>query len=92
MKSQYDRVLAVLKAAAQPLSLFEIRQAIMARFERMDSEAGISARIRDIRHDLEKAQAGTICARREQGKAWCRYSVRNPTSDSRRIDQGQLIC
>lgn len=79
MKSQYDRVLAVLKAAVQPMSLFEIKEAISARFERMDSEAGISARIRDIRHDLERSRAGTVCAVREQGKAWFRYRVEKIT-------------
>jgi len=89
MRSQYDRVLAVLKAAAKPLSLFEIREAITARFERMDSEAAISARIRDIRHDLERNQTGTICAVREQGKAWCRYRVEKVTGAQ---DQGRLIC
>ncbi|MBX9755847.1 MAG: hypothetical protein K2X80_13915 [Pseudomonadaceae bacterium] len=73
--TQYERVLAVLDRSAVPLALHEIKDAILARFEQMDSEAGISARIRDIRHDLEGRKAGTVEAVRAPGRAWYRYFV-----------------
>ncbi len=73
--TQYQRVLAVLEASTIPMALFEIKQAILARFEQVDSEAGISARIRDIRHDLESQNTGTIAAHRVPDKAWYRYRV-----------------
>ena len=74
--TQYQRVLAVLEASSIPMALFEIKQAILARFEQLDSEAGISARIRDIRHELEAQNTGTIESVREPHKAWHRYKVR----------------
>lgn len=86
--TQYKRVLAVLEKASAPLALFEIKAAIMARFQRMDSEAGISARIRAIRHDLEGQQAGTVETARAPGKAWFRYRVARLADGD--LDAGQL--
>lgn len=61
--SQYDRVKAVLQAATKPLALCEIRRRILMRFSVSDSEAAISARIRDIRHDLQK-EGFTVASQR----------------------------
>ncbi len=47
---QIDRVRAVLMDG-QPRTLWMIRSDILKRFNKMDSEAGISARIRDLRAD-----------------------------------------
>ena len=77
MKSQYARVLAVLESAANPLSLFEIKDAILARFKLTDSEAAISARIRDIRHN---SVTGTVNSLRQPGKSWFRYWVKSNNS------------
>lgn len=48
-ESQIGRVFLVLRDADYWLQLHEIGEAINARFNRMDSHAGISARIRELR-------------------------------------------
>ncbi|MBH8578771.1 hypothetical protein [Bisbaumannia pacifica] len=48
-ESQLGRVYLVLRDADYWLQLHEIGEAILARFERMDSHAAISARIRQLR-------------------------------------------
>lgn len=48
-ESQLGRTYLVLRDADTWLQLHEIGEAILARFERMDSHAGISARIRQLR-------------------------------------------
>lgn len=58
--SQYIRVKKVLEQAERPLALFEIQTRIKLIFGAMDSDAAISARIRDIRHDLQARNEGTI--------------------------------
>lgn len=50
--TQYARVKSVLEEADKPLSLFQIRRRIRESFNRIDSECAISARIREVRHDL----------------------------------------
>lgn len=47
--SQIGRVYLVLSEATYWLQLHEIGEAILARFGQMDSHAGISARIRELR-------------------------------------------
>ena len=80
MKTQYSRVMTILEAASKPLALFEIRTAILERFKQMDSEAGISARIRNIRQRLEVEGAGTVHAEKADGASWFRYCIkRNAT-------------
>ncbi len=73
--SQYQRVEAVLRDTEKPLALHEIHAAIRARFEVFDSEAAISARIREIRHDLESQGRGTVHSEPVSGKAYWRYRV-----------------
>lgn len=58
--SQYIRVKKVLEQAERPLALFEIQTRIKHIFGVMDSDAAISARIRDIRHDMQQKNEGTI--------------------------------
>lgn len=48
-ESQLGRVYLVLRDADYWLQLHEIGDSILARFRRMDSHAGISARIRELR-------------------------------------------
>jgi len=48
-ESQLGRTFMVLRDADYWLQLHEIGDAILARFNRMDSHAGISARIRELR-------------------------------------------
>ena len=61
-ESQLGRTYLVLRDADYWLQLHEIGEAILARFERMDSHAGISARIRELRH-----QGQTIVSREVKG-------------------------
>lgn len=61
--TQYQRVKTILSKADRPLALFEIAAMIRLEFGRYDSDAAISARIRDIRHDLEKSNQGTIAGK-----------------------------
>ena len=58
--SQYIRVKKVLEQAERPLALFEIQRRIKLIFGVIDSDAAISARIRDIRQDLQAENKGTI--------------------------------
>jgi hypothetical protein len=60
--TQLSRVLGILETSSNPLALFEIKAAILERFRQLDSEGGISARIRNIRHLLKNDGAGTVCA------------------------------
>lgn len=57
-ESQLGRTYLVLRDAEGWLQLHEIGAEILARFNRMDSHAGISARIRELRH-----QGQTIVSR-----------------------------
>lgn len=75
MLSQYQRVKKVLEDADAPLALFQIREKILERFVQTDSDSAISARIRDIRHDLDQDKLGTIINHRVPGKAYVRYEL-----------------
>lgn len=72
---QYDRVKEVLQRTERPLPLHSIHDEIRHHFGVLDSEAAISARIRDIRHDLEKSGEGTVYSERVPEKAYHRYRV-----------------
>lgn len=72
---QYERVQKVLTDTREPLALHQIRVAILHEFDKSDSEAAISARIRDIRHDLEHNETGTVWSERVDGKSYYRYRV-----------------
>lgn len=73
--SQYARVQKVLESTKAPLALHEIHEAIRIQFGVLDSEAAISARIREIRHAVEVAGAGYIHTERAEGKAYLRYRL-----------------
>ncbi|MDV6318778.1 hypothetical protein [Chromohalobacter sp. HP20-39] len=61
-KSQLGRVYLVMRDAPGWLQLHEIGDAILERFERMDSHAAISARIRELR-----GHGVTIASREKPG-------------------------
>lgn len=76
--SQYSRVLTILETADGPLALFEIAKRIKMRFRLVDSEAGISARIREIRKNLEFHNKKTIIGvRAGDGKHNHIYAIAN---------------
>lgn len=74
--TQLIRVKQVLETAEQALALFEIKDRIFQVFRRVDSEAAISARIRDLRHQMELHGTGTITGVRAEGRAWQRYRIK----------------
>ncbi|MDY7116577.1 hypothetical protein RAN53_09460 [Halomonas sp. SSL-5] len=61
-ESQLGRTYLVLRDAEYWLQLHEIGESILSRFNRMDSHAGISARIRELR-----AMGQTIVSREVPG-------------------------
>ncbi|HEX8590670.1 hypothetical protein [Pseudomonas sp.] len=73
--TQLTRVKSILEAADTALALFEIKDRIFQVFQRIDSEAAISARIRDLRQEMERVGSGTITGARAAGKAWQRYRI-----------------
>lgn len=73
--SQYARVEEVLRTTVCPLALHQIHQAIRMRYGVLDSEAAISARIREIRQALEKCGGGTVISVPVEGKHYLRYRV-----------------
>lgn len=73
--NQSKRVEQVLRDTLRPLALHEIHSAIRARYGISDSEAAISARIREIRHELEKSATGTVLSVPVTGKKYLRYRV-----------------
>lgn len=86
--SQYARVEAVLRATSRPLALHQIHEAIRMRYGLLDSEAAISARIREIRHNLETSGGGTVVTEPVEGKAYLRYRVHATATD---IQQTELF-
>lgn len=64
--TQYQHVLSVLKRSRRALAIHEIGQKIVRRFEVRHADTAISARIRDIRHDL--AAEGRTVLSREAGR------------------------
>jgi len=73
--SQYQRVEETLRATLRPLALHQIHEAIRTRYGVLDSEAAISARIREIRHALEVSGEGTVATEPVEGKAYLRYRI-----------------
>lgn len=73
--TQRIRVKEILETADTALALFEIKERIFQVFRRIDSEAAISARIRDLRREMELLGSGTIIGARAAGKAWQRYQL-----------------
>lgn len=71
---QKARVLAVLACAAAPLALHEIREQILDRFRVSDAETAISARIRELRHELAR-DGRTIVSVRACGKQHHLYQI-----------------
>lgn len=79
--SQYTRVEDVLRETSRPLALHQIHEAIRMKYGVLDSEAAISARIREIRHALEQSGGGTVHSVPVEGKAYLRYQVIATASD-----------
>lgn len=79
--SQYTRVEQVLRDTSKPLALHEVHEHIRLRFGVLDSEAAISARIREIRQALEASGGGSVHSEGVQGKAYLRYRVIATESD-----------
>lgn len=73
--SQYTRVQKVLAGTPSALALHEIHEAIRIQFGVLDSEAAISARIREIRHAVDVSGSGFIHTERVEGKAYLRYQL-----------------
>lgn len=86
--SQYTRVEAVLRDTSKPLALHDIHEQIRRRYDVLDSEAAISARIREIRHALEASGGGTVHSEGVQGKAYLRYRIIATASD---LQQSELF-
>lgn len=73
--SQYARVQKVLESTPAPLALHEIHEAIRIQFGVLDSEAAISARIREIRYAADVVGIWSIYTERVEGKAYLRYQL-----------------
>lgn len=86
--SQYTRVEAVLRETSKPLALHQIHEEIRLKYGVLDSEAAISARIREIRHALEQSGGGTVHSVPVDGKAYLRYQVIATASD---LQQAELF-
>lgn len=69
--TQKTRVLAVLEAADKPLILGEIARAIWSRFRIRDSEAAISARVRELARSVDC----TVIRHRVPKKQYLRYEL-----------------
>lgn len=63
MGEQYNHVKAVLESSSDALAIHEIGQEIWRRYQVRHADTAISARIRDIRNDLE-ADGKTIFSHR----------------------------
>ena len=63
MATQYDHVKAVLEKSGRALAIHQINARILSRFGIQHSDTAISARIREIRKDLE-AEGRTIFSHR----------------------------
>ena len=67
MATQYDHVKAVLEKSRRALAIHQINARILGRFGVQHSDTAISARIREIRKDLE-AEGRTIFSHRASEK------------------------
>lgn len=85
---QYQRVEEVLRATTKPLALHQLHDAIRSRFNKFDSEAAISARIREIRAHLERTGGGTVLTEPVPGKAYLRYWIHEQATSR---EQGRLF-
>ena len=67
MATQYDHVKAVLEKSGRALAIHQINARILSRFGIQHSDTAISARIREIRKDLE-VEGRTIFSHRASEK------------------------
>ena len=63
MGTQYNHVMSVLESSDRALAVHEIGQEIWKRYQVRHADTAISARIREIRHDLER-EGKTILSHR----------------------------
>lgn len=73
--TQYDRVKNILNSLplGRHITLYGIQRLIKQRYDVLDSEQGIAARIREIRREW-KTEGVTITAHKWRGKTY-EYSV-----------------
>lgn len=77
--TQYARVKAVLEATKKPLALHEIGRISRRMHQVRDAETAISARIRDIRHDLESEGKTILSTPAARDKKYHKYWIANIT-------------
>ncbi len=71
---QIDCVRIVLEEARSPMTLYAIQHVIQKRWKRLFADASISARVREIRRDLEK-EGLTIAAAKIKGSQSYEYWI-----------------
>ena len=74
---QKARVRSVLEEANRPLALHEIGNRIARKFRTRDAETAISARIRELRYEMEKDGLTIHSERAGPGKQHHLYRVVN---------------
>lgn len=75
MDRQYDHVMRVLEGSRRPLAIHEIGARVRARFNVQHADTAISARIREIRRDLETKGRTVLSRRAGPGKAHHVYAI-----------------
>lgn len=73
--TQYAHVRYVLEHSRRALAIHEIGGRIWRRFEVRHADTAISARIRELRHDLETEGKTVVSRRAGPGKAHHVYSI-----------------
>ncbi len=75
--TQYSRVKAILEEAEKPLTLHQIGKEVWKKFGLRDAETAISARVRDIRHDIHIDGKTILSERVSPKKQHHRYWIAN---------------
>lgn len=73
--TQYDHVLKVMERSTRALAIHQISAKIWTRFKVRHADTAISARIREIRKDLEKKGRTIISHRAAKDKAHHLYAI-----------------
>lgn len=75
MATQYAHVLAILERSRRAVAIHEIGQRIFSRYRVRHADTAISARIREIRRDLETQGRTVISHRASPKKAHHVYAI-----------------
>lgn len=75
MATQYQHVKAILEKSRRALAIHEIGARIFSRFGVRHADTAISARIREIRRDLENEGRTILSRRAGPGKAHHVYAI-----------------